>query len=227
MIELSHVYKSYPGPVHALRDFCLKIDRGEFVFLVGPSGAGKTTLFKLISAFDKPTTGYVKVGNKRIDQISIGEVPYLRRKIGVVFQDFKLLRDRTVSENVALPLQIIGERDSIIKNRVREVLDQVGLKYKEEYYPEQMSGGEQQRVAIARALVHRPGILIADEPTGNLDPELSQEIMNLLERVHAQGTTLFVATHDKGIIEKTNRRVISLREGSLERDGIEFSETNV
>jgi cell division transport system ATP-binding protein len=215
MISLSHVYKTYPGPVHALRDLTLEIDQGEFVFLMGPSGAGKSTLFKLISAFDRATSGSIQVANKKLNQIKTDEIPFLRRQIGVVFQDFRLLKDKTVFENVALPLKIMDERENTIKNRVNDVLSQVGLKYKNDYFPTQMSGGEQQRVAIARALVHRPGLLIADEPTGNLDPELSLEIMALFESVNAQGTTVLIATHDKSIVDSRKKRIISLKAGCL------------
>ncbi|MCB0393745.1 MAG: cell division ATP-binding protein FtsE [Bdellovibrionales bacterium] len=215
MISLSHLYKSYPGPIHALRDLSLDIAKGEFVFLTGPSGAGKTTLFKLICGYDKPTSGSIRVGSWDIRKLSRNEVPILRRQIGVVFQDFKLLRDRTVFENVALPLRITGEREAIIKTRVDSILDQVGLRYKDSVFTNQLSGGEQQRVAIARALVHRPEIIIADEPTGNLDPELSKEIVSLFERANAQGTTVVIATHDKEIVKEKKKREILLRAGAL------------
>lgn len=215
MISFSHVYKTYPGPVHALRNVELTIHKGEFLFLTGPSGAGKTTLFRMISAFDKPSSGTVKVAGYDIGEIKAGEVPYFRRKIGVVFQDFRLLRGRTVEENVALPLEVKGERPAIIARRVDELLDHVGLVYKKKSFIEQLSGGEQQRVAIARALIHQPGVLIADEPTGNLDPERSEEIMDLLDRVNAQGTTVFVATHDHALVRRRAKRVVTIKEGSL------------
>jgi cell division transport system ATP-binding protein len=218
MISFTHVYKTYPGPVHALRDISLEVQKGEFLFLTGPSGAGKTTLFRMISAFDKPSSGRVSVAGYDIAEMTSGEVPYFRRRIGVVFQDFRLLKGRSVFENVALPLQVKGERPSVISRRVEELLESVGLAYKQKYVIEQLSGGEQQRVAIARALIHQPGVLIADEPTGNLDPQMSEEIMDLLDRVNAQGTTVFVATHDHELVERRARRVVEIRFGQISLD---------
>lgn len=218
MIEFSHVYKTYPGPVHALKNIDLKIDKGEFVFMTGPSGAGKTTLFKMISAYDTATSGDVKVAGFDLLEIKNSQIPFYRRRIGVIFQDFKLLKDRTIFENVALPLQVRGDKPASIQRRVYEVLEQVGLAHKHDQYPEFVSGGEQQRTAIARAIVHKPGVLIADEPTGNLDPRLSEEIMDLLERVCAQGTTVFVATHDHEMVKRRNKRTLQIKDGMIVGD---------
>ncbi len=215
MIHFSHVYKTYGGGIHALSNVDLEIHKGEFLFLTGPSGSGKTTLFRMISAFDLATSGRLLVEGYDLSKISQKEVPYLRRKIGVVFQDFRLLQGRTIYENVALPLQIKNEKASYIHRRTQEVLDQVGLIYKAKFYPEQLSGGEQQRVAIARAIIHQPGVLIADEPTGNLDPQLSEEIMDLLAKVNAQGTTVFVASHDHELVRRRARRVVQIQSGRI------------
>lgn len=215
MIEFSHVYKTYAGPVHALKNIDLKIEKGEFVFLTGPSGAGKSTLFRMISAFDLVTSGKLIVAGHDLTNISTSDVPAFRRKIGVVFQDFKLLKNLTVFENVALPLRVRGDREQQIRRRVGDLLEQVGLSHKQGQHPEALSGGEQQRTAIARALIHQPGVLIADEPTGNLDPHLSEEIMDLFERVCAQGTTVFIATHDHGMVQRRNKRTIEIQAGQL------------
>ena len=218
MIEFSHVYKTYPGPVHALKNVDLRIDKGEFVFLTGPSGAGKTTLFKMISAFDKPSSGVVKVADYEINGLKESNLPFFRRKIGVIFQDFKLLKDRTIYENVALPLQIRGERPQQMQRRVYEILEQVGLAHKHDQLPDFVSGGEQQRTAIARALIHQPGVLIADEPTGNLDPRLAEDIMDLLERVSSQGTTVFIATHDHDMVLRRKKRTLEINQGVMSGD---------
>ncbi len=220
MIEFHHVYKTYPGPVHALKDVHFKIEKGEFVFLTGPSGAGKTTIFKMISAYDSLSSGELQIGEYKLSELTTKDLPFYRRKLGIVFQDYKLLKNKTVFEKVSLPLRIQNERDSYIQKRVREVLDQVGLFHKQEQWPDSLSGGEQQRVAIARAIIHQPGILIADEPTGNLDPRLSEEIIDLFEKISAQGTTVFIATHDHTLVKKKNKRNIHIQNGTLEAKGL-------
>lgn len=219
MIEFNHAYKVYPGPVQALKDVNLRIEKGEFVFLKGPSGAGKTTLFRLLSAYDRPTSGQVNVLGFDIKNITTNEIPNFRRKIGVVYQDFRLLKSKTIFENVSLPLEIAGDKDKYIRERTDSMLDQVGLLHKRNDYPEQLSGGEQQRVAIARAIVHHPGILIADEPTGNLDPYLAREIMKLLDKINAQGTTVFVATHDHELAQSLGRRTVEIASGAIVANG--------
>ncbi len=216
MIQFSHTYKVYSNGTRALRDITFDVAKGEFVFITGPSGAGKTTLFKLMSAFDRATSGTVTVADCNLNELSFSDLPYFRRKIGVVYQDFRLLYDRSVFENVALPLEIRGDRGSYVSRRVDEVLELVGLIYKKDILPRALSGGEQQRVAIARALVHHPGVLIADEPTGNLDPELSQGILDLFENVNAQGTTVFVATHDMSLVKRRPRRHLRIHEGEVQ-----------
>lgn len=218
MIKFHHAYKTFHNGTQALRDVSFEIEKGEFVFLTGPSGAGKTTLFKLIAAFDRPTSGNVEVAGRSIASLTSNQIPFLRRRIGVVYQDFRLLKDRSVFDNVALPLVVRGDSDVSVTRRVQEMLDQVGLLFKADRLPSQLSGGEQQRVAIARALVHHPGVLIADEPTGNLDPDLSRDILALLERVNAQGTTVFVATHDLELVKSKPARNIRISSGMLEQD---------
>lgn len=218
MIEFQHVYKTYPGPVHALKNMEFSVGKGEFVFLTGPSGAGKTTLFRMLSAFDRPSSGRVLVGGYDLSKITAAQLPQFRRRIGIVFQDFKLLNDRSVFDNVALPLMVRGDRSVQAQRRTFEVLDAVGLADKSHSLPDFLSGGEQQRIAIARAMVHQPGLLIADEPTGNLDPELSEEIMDLMELLSAQGTTVFIATHDHAMVERRRKRRLEIADGHLVRD---------
>lgn len=219
MIKFNHAYKVYPGSVQALKNVNLEIEKGEFVFLKGGSGAGKTTLFRLLSAYDRPTSGHVGVLGFDIKHITQKEIPFFRRRIGVVYQDFRLLKNKTVSENISLPLEIAGDREKYIRERTDQVLEQVGLSHKKNDFPGQLSGGEQQRVAIARAIIHHPGILIADEPTGNLDPYLAREIMNLLDKINAQGTTVFVATHDHNLVQTLGRRTVEISSGEIVADG--------
>jgi cell division transport system ATP-binding protein len=220
MIQFFNVSKSYNG-VKALAGATLQIERGEFVFLVGPSGAGKTTLLKMILREEVPTRGQVYVCGRSIARMKHGEIPALRRQIGMVFQDFRLLQERTAYENVAFAMQVIGSRPAEIGRRVPEVLEQVGLKEAVGLFPRQLSGGEQQRVAIARALVNKPAMLIADEPTGNLDRDTAWEIINCLQEINNQGTTVIIATHAQEIVDTLRQRVIALEKGSVVRDECE------
>ena len=213
MIEFSHVYKTYPGPVHALRDIDLKIEKGEFVFLTGPSGAGKTTLFKMISAYDLVTSGEVQVAGLDLTRIAPAQVAQFRRRIGVVFQDFKLVKNWTVLENVALPLEVLGLPERLARARVGEALERVGLQGRGSELAGTLSGGEQQRVAVARAIVGEPALLLADEPTGNLDPQLAVDILGLLEDINDTGVTVVFATHDRSLLDIRPRRVVVLDDG--------------
>ena len=218
MIKLEHVTKSYKGDVVALRDANADIAKGEFVFLVGASGSGKSTFIRLLNKEEDPEEGSIFVAGKDIGQLSSWKVPYLRRNIGCVFQDFKLLMNKTVAENVAFALEVIGRPKHVVKTQVPAILELVGLKNKVGRYPHELSGGEQQRVSIARAFVNRPLILLADEPTGNLDPTTSVGIMRLLDRINRTGTTVVMATHDRGIVDTMRRRVIELDRGNIVRD---------
>jgi cell division transport system ATP-binding protein len=212
------VTKKYRRSTTALRDINVSVDPGEFVYIVGPSGAGKSSFIKLLYREEKVSAGSLKVGEFDLTKLKKRQIPILRRSIGVVFQDYKLLPKKTVFENVAYAMQVIGEKPREIKKRVPEVLELVGLKHKMRSFPGQLSGGEQQRVAIARAIVNNPKVLIADEPTGNLDPEISWEIMQLLERINLQGTTVLMATHNKQIVDNLRHRVIAIEEGKIVRD---------
>ena len=218
MIEMQGVYKTYSNGVTALNGIDVKIDQGEFVYIVGPSGAGKSTFIKLIFREESPTKGSIVVNNTDITSLKWKRVPYLRREIGVVYQDFKLLPKLTIYENVAFALEVIEETPKNIRKRVMKVLDLVGLKNKARFIPDELSGGEQQRVAIARAIANYPKLLIADEPTGNLDPETSWEIMKLLEEINANGTTVIMATHSKEIVNTIKKRVIAIEDGLIARD---------
>ena len=219
MIRFDHVTKAYPRQTRAaLQDLSVDIEREEFVFLVGASGSGKSTFLRLILKEDSPSSGQIQVAGKELARLASWKVPYLRRQLGVVFQDFRLLPSKTVTENVAFALQVIGKSRKEIKELVPEALELVGLEGKGDRLPDELSGGEQQRVAIARASVNKPLILLADEPTGNLDPATSVGIMKLLDRINRAGTTVVMATHDQSIVDQMRRRVIELDQGRLVRD---------
>jgi len=218
MIEFYHVSKTYNG-WPALHDVSFKIDKGEFVFLTGPSGAGKTTLLRLIFRADAPDKGQILVNNRNLLHIRESEVPYLRRMIGFVFQDFRLLPKRTVFENVALALKVSGVPEGVLRVRVAETLGAVGLGHKLDAMPMALSAGEQQRMCLARAIVNDPQILLADEPTGNLDADLSGEILELMKSVNARGTTVVLATHNRELLKRWRRRVMRLEQGRVAEDG--------
>ena len=228
MIEFTDVVKTYDQGNNALNGVTMQIEDGEFCFLVGPSGSGKSTIIKLITGELKPTSGTVHVNGYSLERIRKREIPYLRRTVGVVFQDFRLIAKMTVYENVAFAMRVIGAREREIRERVPYVLELVGLSDKSKRHPSELSGGEQQRLAIARALVNNPSMIIADEPTGNLDPQMSFEIMSLLEEINNLGTTMLVVTHAQNLVESFNKRVISIDDGVVVNDGMEayFSHEN-
>ena len=219
LITMKNVYKTYPNGVGALYDVDLQINKGEFVFIIGGSGSGKSTLIKMLYREEKPTRGEITIGGVNVSKLRSGKVYKLRRKLGVVFQDYKLLPKLTVYENIAFALEVTGTETKEIRKRVLEALDKVGLKHKAKSYPDKLSGGEQQRVAIARAIVNNPKVLICDEPTGNLDPEISMEIMKVLEKINEElETTILMVTHDITIVKRMKKRVIALKEGRIVKD---------
>lgn len=218
MLEMIDVSKIYPGGSVALQDINVRIEQGEFVFIVGPSGAGKSTFFKMLFREVLPSSGKVIVNGHDLVKMKDKEIPYFRRQLGIVFQDYRLLPDRTVYDNVAFAMQVIETPYRKIKRRVNDVLDLVGLRKRAHAYPTELSGGEQQRIAIARAIVNDPILLIADEPTGNLDPETSWEIMDIFREVNKSGTTIVMATHDREIVDEMEKRVIAIEHGHIVRD---------
>ena len=215
MLQFNHVYKRYPEGGDVLSDVSFHLRRGEMAFLTGHSGAGKSTLLKLIPVIDRPTRGQISVDGVNLGRLAYRHVPQVRRKLGLIFQDFRLLHDRTVFDNVALPLVIAGFAQVEVGRKVRAALDKVGLLNKERRYPAGLSGGEQQRVGIARAIVHKPPVILADEPTGNLDPALSAEIMSLFREFNQVGVTLLIASHDTNLIAKMGGRILTLQQGRL------------
>jgi len=218
MIRLKNVYKEYDNGTMALQGMNLKINDGEFVFLVGPSGSGKSTIIKLLTAEERASDGLVMVNGYNLNNIRRWQVPYMRRTLGVIFQDFRLIDKKTVWQNLEFTMRIIGATNREMRKRIPYVLDLVGLGDKADVYPDEMSGGEQQRVAVARALVNNPKMIIADEPTGNLDPQRSLEIMTLLERINSMGTTMLVVTHEKELVNRFSKRVVAIRDGELVSD---------
>jgi len=215
MIQMFHVYKSYGPDAHALVDVSLEIEKGEFVFLTGPSGAGKSTLLKMVFCAQRPTRGQLLVNGRNIGRLRRNAIPYLRRNIGVVFQDFKLLPRRTVEQNVAITLEVLGHNSREIRRKAYMTLKDLGLAHKLHQLPQRLSGGEQQRVALARALVNDPQILLADEPTGNLDKDRAEETMQLLEDTNSRATTVVMATHDQDLLHRYDKRIIRLENGRL------------
>ena len=220
MIEFTDVVKSYTVGNKALNGVSMQIEDGEFVFLVGPSGSGKSTIIKMITGEIRPTSGSVHVNGYSLERVRKREIPYMRRTVGVVFQDFRLIANKTVYDNVAFAMRVIGAKEKEIRERVPYVLELVGLDSKATRHPNELSGGEQQRLAIARALVNNPSTIIADEPTGNLDPELSLEIMSLLQEINNLGTTMLVVTHAQNLVEMINKRTIVIQDGLIVGDGM-------
>ncbi len=218
MIDMHQVSKTYDNGMTALKNVNLHIDKGEFVYIVGPSGAGKSTLIRLLNREILPTEGTIRVGDFNLGKMNDKEVPHLRRFLSIVYQDFKLLQKKTVYENVAFAMEVVGAKGRKIKKRTAEVLDLVGLSHKADMYPSELSGGEQQRVSIARAIVNMPSVVIADEPTGNLDPETSLGIMEVFETINNQGTTVMMATHNSQIVNSMRHRVIAIDQGQVTRD---------
>lgn len=218
MIEFQNVSKTYPNGTHALNDVSLRIDKGEFVFIVGASGAGKSTFLKLIMHEETPTSGEIVINGNKLSKLKRRDIPFLRRHMGIVFQDFRLIEKMTVFDNVAFAMRAVGESTATIKKRVPYVLDLVGLKDKMKNKPSELSGGEQQRVSLARALVNNPEIIVADEPTGNVDPELSHEIIELLNEINSMGTTVLVVTHEHELVREFNQRVITIDKGRVISD---------
>lgn len=220
MIHLSGISKVYDNGCIALSDVTVDIPKGDFVFVVGPSGAGKSTFIKLLFREELPTKGKIIVNGRNVGELQASEVPYLRRNLGIVFQDYRLLPNKTVYENVAFAMQVIEASHREIKKRVVHVLDLVGLRHKAGSFPGELSGGEQQRIAIARAIVNNPVVVIADEPTGNLDPETSWEIMKIFNRINKGGATIVMATHDKTVVDAMKKRVIAIESGNIARDEV-------
>ena len=218
LIRINNLEKKYKTGVTAIYDLDLKVKKGDFVFVIGQSGSGKSTLIKMLYREEKPTKGTINIGGIEVSKLKNRKVYKLRRKLGIVFQDFKLLPKLTVYENVAFALEILGLPSKEIQSKTLEALEQVGLKNKSKNYPDQLSGGEQQRVAIARAIVNNPKLLLCDEPTGNLDPETSWEVMQVLEKINNNGTTIIMATHDKEMVKKKKKRVILIETGKIKKD---------
>ena len=221
MVKMQNVFKDYETGIHALKDVNIQIDSGEFAFLVGPSGSGKSTVIKLLNAEVSPTSGTVNVNGYNLNTIKMRDMPYMRRSLGVIFQDFRLIENKTVYENVAFAMRVIGASNKDIRKRVPYVLELVGLDMKTKAMPQELSGGEKQRVAIARALINNPGMIIADEPTGNLDPARSLEILMLFEKINELGTTVLVVTHEKLLVDVFAKRVIAIDGGRIISDGMD------